>query len=718
MATTLQELIVKIQGDVSDLKSAMDEGASLVKSGTDEMANAIKKMSSDSANQMGFFRQAAQTALGVFTAEAALHGIEAIGEAIKDFLIDTIREDIKAAKDHEDAITRMNVALASAGNYSQESSEKMQEFAEAMMRATGSEVDATLNAAALIENLTKLDNDGLRGATHAAIELAAVLNIDLQSAAHLVARAIDGQVTGLHRQGIEMDVGANKAENLKNLLDALSDKMHTAESLTNTYSGAMRVLTASETEAHAALGSVFVQNQAVIKVIQEITRIIQEHTDAINEDTDGYKELVAKGIIIVIDALKVMAEVGDIALRTLGVAFEIAMIPSRALAASMLAIQDLIQGNLKDAINEFKVEAVNSFTAITDAAKATKLNEVSDMLGQLEGAAKKGLVAIASGSETVYTNTKKASDAVHQFTEEEQKMAAEGEKIYQAQQKQDPKKKYDLELKELQQANKQKLLSDEQYKDAKEQLDDDLVKSESSIRENEIKQLEQDNEYLKILYGNDADAEIRENNAKIQQILKQEGEGSEIVAEYQKKTSASNKHEREVEAQAAADIAGNLVTVSKAFGRQGFEFGKRASEAQAIINTYQGATKALAMEGPLGIALAASVIAAGMANVATIEAQHLATGLDTVPGIGFGDQFHAVLSPGEGVLDAGTNQGVQNFFSGGGIDTLMQGLKAIADRIDNLSSAIMSSPITVQIGGKTITSTIRDELRRGRAIVV
>lgn len=55
--------------------------------------------------------------------------------------------------------------------------------------------------------------------------------------------------------------------------------------------------------------------------------------------------------------------------------------------------------------------------------------------------------------------------------------------------------------------------------------------------------------------------------------------------------------------------------------KQWFQIQKAFNIAQALMNTYEGATKALAQGGFFGIAMAASVIAAGLANVAMIASQ-------------------------------------------------------------------------------------------------
>ncbi len=70
-----------------------------------------------------------------------------------------------------------------------------------------------------------------------------------------------------------------------------------------------------------------------------------------------------------------------------------------------------------------------------------------------------------------------------------------------------------------------------------------------------------------------------------------------------------------------AGIAQNLFVATGSRNKALFEMMKVASTAEAIINTATGATKALAQGGFFGIALAAAVIAAGMAQVATIQSQ-------------------------------------------------------------------------------------------------
>lgn len=80
------------------------------------------------------------------------------------------------------------------------------------------------------------------------------------------------------------------------------------------------------------------------------------------------------------------------------------------------------------------------------------------------------------------------------------------------------------------------------------------------------------------------------------------------------------------------DMFGNMGDAASAFyqmsgqkAKQWFAVQKAFNIAQAIMNTYEGATKALAQGGFFGIAMAATVIASGLAQVAMIASQQPTT---------------------------------------------------------------------------------------------
>jgi hypothetical protein len=117
------------------------------------------------------------------------------------------------------------------------------------------------------------------------------------------------------------------------------------------------------------------------------------------------------------------------------------------------------------------------------------------------------------------------------------------------------------------------------------------------------------------------------------------------------KASVTSKTNKEVDADnnkltdmTITDASAALTTI---FGNS-----KAAAEAQAIINTYQGATKALAeLPPPFNFIEAGLVIASGLANVAKITEQNFATGTSgfVVPSGYNNDNYRIGLSSGEKV---------------------------------------------------------------------
>lgn len=80
--------------------------------------------------------------------------------------------------------------------------------------------------------------------------------------------------------------------------------------------------------------------------------------------------------------------------------------------------------------------------------------------------------------------------------------------------------------------------------------------------------------------------------------------------------------------------------------RDVFGDSKEIAIAQAIINTYAGATKALEQGGVYGIALAALVVASGLAQVAKIASTEPGggTGSDATSGRGFDDRRNDAMA--------------------------------------------------------------------------
>jgi|LUMP01.1.fsa_nt_gb hypothetical protein len=162
------------------------------------------------------------------------------------------------------------------------------------------------------------------------------------------------------------------------------------------------------------------------------------------------------------------------------------------------------------------------------------------------------------------------------------------------------------------------------------------------------------------LAGLDArELEIAETNAHYDELVKLAKKAGEDVIQIEKQRANALKiihlNEQAHKAGLAADTAGQIADIA---GRE-TTFGKAAAVAQATMNTYQGATKALAdLPPPLGAIMAVLTVAQGLINVnkiATVQepTANFATG-GMVSGFGTGtsDSVNARLSKGESVINA------------------------------------------------------------------
>lgn len=114
-----------------------------------------------------------------------------------------------------------------------------------------------------------------------------------------------------------------------------------------------------------------------------------------------------------------------------------------------------------------------------------------------------------------------------------------------------------------------------------------------------------------------------------------------------------NKNLGDARFQYSKGIIDQLSTLQSSKTKEFFEIGKAAAIVQATMNTFEGATKALAQGGILGPIMAAAVVAAGMVQVQNISSQSLnyAQG-GIVPGTSYsGDKVAANVNSGEMILN-------------------------------------------------------------------
>jgi hypothetical protein len=308
-----------------------------------------------------------------------------------------------------------------------------------------------------------------------------------------------------------------------------------------------------------------------------------------------------------------------------------------------------------------------------------------------------------------------AKESLINLEAQQQKLIEQGKQVAERVQVEDPNAKYEKDLEALTAyyLSSENLKLD--YEAALDQLEKDRDKKHEELISKEISDLNSKNEALLRLDAEANAAEIQTNKDKITAILELEDKSSVAFLKQKKYEAEQELKIKQDTAGAVSGILGNMAVTAKAFGQEGFEVYKALAEAQALVNTYSSAVAAYSSTvgipfiGPaLAPIAAAAAVAAGLANVAQINATHLASGIDSVPAGYEDDSFPAFLKTNERVVDSNTNQDLKGFLRGDG--PMIGLLASINDRLSKLENQIV-----VNIGGREIINEIRSSLNAGRS---
>lgn len=370
--------------------------------------------------------------------------------------------------------------------------------------------------------------------------------------------------------------------------------------------------------------------------------------------------------------------------------------------------------------------------AALEAARAQYATQEKEMAGQVSGfikqerdkqaaaaqaAAAKSAKAAEDAAKREADAAKKAQDAIKAAQDAQLKKYAEAVTAMQLDIAQREIEGAKISLQELQAVNDQKieietyrraqgLIGEQEYINNVRQLELEYA-AEVKARKDEEAQKEKDRKALN-LENDRALAEVRSNNdlesqmarldaQKALEIENAEKIGAETTAITERFEIMKDEVRRKyynAQLEMAAGTAGQL---SSLLGEESAA-GKAFASAQALINTYLGASKALAQGGIWGIAQAAIVVAAGMKNVMSInKTKEPDTKINTsVRKYAKGGQIYGASHAAGGVTFTGSNG--QQFEAEGGENVYILNRKA--------SSAINAlSALNMEYGGRSFGSS-------------
>lgn len=171
-------------------------------------------------------------------------------------------------------------ALEMTGRGGAEAANHFEKFATAIQRETIYGDEAIKSASTLLIQLTSLSTEGIEKATRASVGLASVMGVDLNSAAMLIAKAMEGNVGALSRYGFKIDETLPKEEALAKMLDEIAGLYGRATAETNTTFGALQQLKEIWGDTLEAAGKAITENEAFISSIKKLSASLIKFTES------------------------------------------------------------------------------------------------------------------------------------------------------------------------------------------------------------------------------------------------------------------------------------------------------------------------------------------------------------------------------------------------------------------------------------------------------
>ena len=182
----------------------------------------------------------------------------------------------EAAIEGEKTDRALEAALFTTGRTALGLSDHFKKLGAEIQRETIYNDEAVKSASTLLIQMTNLDRDGLDRATKGAAGLASVMGMDLQNAASLVQKALEGNWGTLSRYGIKVRETGTEEEKQAELLAKLTVFYERAKAETEAFSGRLAQLRNIWDDTKESVGGAIVKNERILELIERIKQTLED----------------------------------------------------------------------------------------------------------------------------------------------------------------------------------------------------------------------------------------------------------------------------------------------------------------------------------------------------------------------------------------------------------------------------------------------------------
>lgn len=650
---TLEELLVKIEADSTQLRSEMVTALNATKNSTEKMNKALEEFQKNSNKNLSFVEQAFASMSGFIGGSAVVGAFNKLKEAA-GLVFDELMKGGEAAIAEEQSLTRLANSLALNGTYTATAMKQLKDFTGAMEEQTGVADDVVASNLAVLSSLTKLDSQGLQKAQKAALDMSAALGIDLDSATKLVAKGIDGNVEAFKRYGITIQEGTSKTENFNNVVGKLNQQFGGAAG------GAMKTFSGAVTGASNAFGNFteeiarsVTSNPVIIAALQEITKIFNELTGAAEGSSTTLRDGVGQAFLSVLQIIMTGIEITDKFIKTMTAGFQSIVLSVAAAGDAIDWVVAKLSGG--DTENTFKATE-STFNSLQKTIEGdSTLGELNKRLERVYDASQTAFATMDKEAKAVGPTIGVATEKTRELTEAQKAHLAVLKDFATglASQSEAVASQYSFQLEALKGNLDLEYITKADYAQKAMDL--------------QVAQFAAENQALQDAFANKLISQAQFQDASTALTQKHILDNQKM----QKSLADMDKENNKTRADNFKSTMGTIATLSESGNKELAAIGKAAAITNATIDGYAAVQKALASAPPpFNFALAALVGAATAANVAKIAGVGLATGITEVPrsagGGNNGDNFPAMLKSGERVVDSQTNQDLKAFLANQG----------------------------------------------------
>ena len=408
-STAVWQELYKMFGDTQDqldklAVSAESLGFQSAAGQAETLGNEVEAVGKKAQETAGFFGQLGQAIMQGLGLGAGLSVFAGITSGIQS-LIGELKSTITEASTAQEAQAKLNAILSATGETSGITAGQVNDLANEMQRLTRFEDDTVVSASTVMLTFRTISSTTFPQAMKAAADLAAMWGMDLTSAARMVGRALDAPGEGLGmltRLGVrftdqqkemlqQLTATGRGAEAQAMILDILNSKFGgTAQAMVNTYAGRMEQLKNTFGNIKEEIGGAF------LPVLEDLAKALTETfegqgsavTNFANSLKDAIYSLQTTWAGLVIQAAKVGAILDFLKSATASfasfwvTAFEMAVLSVKILAGSLLGVNAILVGNLRQAA-DYAGQVINMQGQLADKAATlgTVLSDQASVMG-------------------------------------------------------------------------------------------------------------------------------------------------------------------------------------------------------------------------------------------------------------------------------------------------------------------------------------------------